>query len=398
MRVVAGKLRGRTLIVPKGDSVRPTTTRIKETLFNVLQGEVEGAKVLDLFAGSGALGIECISRGAEHVTFADVSKISLAAVKENLRGVDSGYDVVNSDCFLFLNRAAVRGLRFDLIFLDPPYASGLAEKSIDLIISLGLLNENGIMVYEHGSEKEFSLKAEGYVTRTKKMGTITAEFIRRAKKADGGKNAEGAENTAESASAEKSENEYKLASAEKFESREKSDINGAPTNAKPKEGSIVLMTGSFDPFTKGHEAVLDKALRLYDNVVVGCFVNPDKKYMFSGEQRLKIAKAVCAERSGAEAAFSDGYVYEFAKKIGADVIIRGVRTNFSEDEWRYEREMEKFNADRGIKTEFITPDGFGTLSSTAVREQLKRGDFSGVPSVVSELLKSGDFISAYFKP
>ena len=153
MRVVAGKYRGKNLASPKDESVRPTTTRIKETLFNVLQGYVSGATVLDLFAGSGALGIECISRGASDVTFVDRSKDSIALVYQNLKGIDGNYKVVNADFSSALRSSYVSGKKFDLIFLDPPYATNLAELAIELIIQLDLLNEDGIIVFEHGAEK-----------------------------------------------------------------------------------------------------------------------------------------------------------------------------------------------------------------------------------------------------
>lgn len=97
MRVVAGKYRGKNLASPKDDSVRPTTTRIKETIFNVLQGWVDGAVVLDLFAGSGALGIECISRGASEVTFVDRSKESSRSCIRISKASTGNYKVVNAD-------------------------------------------------------------------------------------------------------------------------------------------------------------------------------------------------------------------------------------------------------------------------------------------------------------
>ena len=97
MRVVAGRYRGKKLLSPADDSVRPTTDRIKETVFNILQWEVEGARVLDLFAGSGALGIECLSRGAEEVVFVDKSPSSVALIKENLKGIQGNFRVVTAD-------------------------------------------------------------------------------------------------------------------------------------------------------------------------------------------------------------------------------------------------------------------------------------------------------------
>lgn len=193
--------------------------------------------MLDLFAGSGSFGIECISRGAKDVTFVDRSKDSIALVYQNLKGVDGDYRVVNADFASVLRSSYVSGKKYDLIFLDPPYATTLAELAIDLIVELDLLTEDGVIVFEHGSEKSYEIPHVGFKQRTKKMGTITAEFITRK--------------------------------------------------------SVALMAGSFDPFTKGHESVLDEALAKYDEVWVACLVNPDKTYTFSPRQRLAIVNAVC---------------------------------------------------------------------------------------------------------
>lgn len=334
MRVVAGKYRGKNLVSPKDDSVRPTTTRIKETLFNVLQGWVAGASVLDLFAGSGSLGIECISRGAKDVTFVDRSKDSIALVYQNLKGVDGDYRVVNADFASVLRSSYVSGKKYDLIFLDPPYATTLAELAIELIVELDLLTEDGVIVFEHGSEKSYEIPHVGFKQRTKKMGTITAEFITRK--------------------------------------------------------SVALMAGSFDPFTKGHESVLDEALAKYDEVWVACLVNPDKTYTFSPRQRLAIVNAVCEFKKGAHALYSDKYAVEVAKEVGATVLVRGVR---DAKDIPYEEDMAKYNKEHGgYDTEFISPQGYEDISSTLVREQIAHGDYRNMPSSTVALLQSKEFV------
>ena len=338
MRVVAGSSKGKNLISPKGEEVRPTTTRIKETLFNILQCDVPNAKVLDLFAGSGSLGIECISRGAEHVTFVDKSKDSIALVRENLKGIDGYYSVLNTDFMSALNGALYNSIKYDIIFLDPPYASNLAELAIDKIFEFDLLTEHGIIVFEHGSEKTYTLLRADYKQRTKKMGTITAEFITRKR--------------------------------------------------------IALMTGSFDPFTRGHEAVLDEALCRFDEVVVACLINPDKTYAFSNEQRLALAEAVCSLKKGARAIFSDKYAVDVAKEVGACALVRGVR---GKEDLQYEQDMAKYNEEHGFKTVFIEPDFYSEVSSTRVKEQLVKGDYSGVPPITVALLSSNEFRQAIAK-
>lgn len=146
VRVITGTARGRSLRTLEGEDVRPTTDRVKEAMFSVIQFEIEGRRVLDLFAGSGQLGIEALSRGAERATFVDSSKESVAVVKENLQktGFSSKADVVRTDALSFLRMNAGT---FDTAFLDPPYSTGLLEKALD---SIGeFINPGGIVICEH---------------------------------------------------------------------------------------------------------------------------------------------------------------------------------------------------------------------------------------------------------
>lgn len=332
MRVVAGKYRGKNLASPRDDRVRPTTTRIKETLFNVLQGYSQDAVVLDLFAGSGALGIECISRGAKEVTFVDNSKDSVELVRKNLQGIDGNFKVVNSDFSGVLRNAYVTGKKFDMIFVDPPYASGLGELALGMIFDLDLLEKDGVVVFEHGAEKTYEVSDSRYKQRTKKMGTVVAEFISRK--------------------------------------------------------SVALMAGSYDPFTKGHEAVLDEALCQFDEVWVACLVNPDKEYSFNPAQRLAIVNCVCEQKKGAKALYSDKYAVEVAADVGACALVRGIR---GDEDRAYEEDMAKFNREHGFETVFIEPSVFSKISSTLAREQIARGDYSSVPACCVPLMTSKEF-------
>jgi 16S rRNA (guanine966-N2)-methyltransferase len=122
VRVVGGRLGGRRLVAPRGPHTRPTSDRIRESLFAIL-GSVEDAVVLDLFAGSGALGIEALSRGARHATFVDSSPAAIAALRRNLAhlALENAADVRRSDARVFLRKARATGRHYDLVFLDPPY-------------------------------------------------------------------------------------------------------------------------------------------------------------------------------------------------------------------------------------------------------------------------------------
>ena len=130
MRVVAGRYGGRSLRAPGGSATRPTADRVREALFSLL-GSVDGEDVLDLFAGSGALGIEALSRGAGSATFVDSAPRALAAVRDNLRSLGvEGASVQRCDARSFLRKARGEGRQYDLVLLDPPYrrASGLARE------------------------------------------------------------------------------------------------------------------------------------------------------------------------------------------------------------------------------------------------------------------------------
>ena len=149
MRVITGKARGRKLKEPSNYDIRPTTDNVKESIFNILQFDIEGRKVLDLFAGTGQLGIECLSRGAESVTFVDQSREAIELVKANLKTCGFEARVVTSESIAFLSR----GGRYDLIILDPPYATELLEKALEIINSVDMLSEGGIITCESSRDK-----------------------------------------------------------------------------------------------------------------------------------------------------------------------------------------------------------------------------------------------------
>jgi 16S rRNA (guanine(966)-N(2))-methyltransferase RsmD len=151
MRVIGGVARGRRLKVPKGQSVRPTAARVKEALFNILPRDFSGVRVLDLFAGSGNVSIEALSRGAEKTILIDESPRSVAVIRDNLDrlGLSERAEVWTVPVFRALKKLAKSRQRFDLIFLDPPYDRGWVETSLKAIAQYDLLSESGIAVAEH---------------------------------------------------------------------------------------------------------------------------------------------------------------------------------------------------------------------------------------------------------
>lgn len=151
MRVVGGKAKGRRLLAPKGQSVRPTAARVKESLFNILPRDFTGMKVLDLFAGTGNLSIEALSRGAAHAILVDSSARSAAAIKENLRrlGFAAQSEVWIAPVARALKSLARQRESFDVVFLDPPYEQGLADRSLGSIAACELLRDSGTVIIEH---------------------------------------------------------------------------------------------------------------------------------------------------------------------------------------------------------------------------------------------------------
>ena len=145
MRVITGKAGGRRLLEPADYNVRPTTDKVKESIFNIIQFDIEGRKILDLFAGTGQLGIECLSRGATSAVFVDRRPDAVKLIKENLKVTsltDKGR-VVSGDSVEFLK--SIRE-KFDIIFLDPPYEAGVLEPVIAHIAKFDILSPHGIIV------------------------------------------------------------------------------------------------------------------------------------------------------------------------------------------------------------------------------------------------------------
>ena len=171
MRVITGSARGRRLKEIEGLETRPTTDRVKEALFSVIQFDIEGRRVLDLFAGTGQLGIEALSRGAESAVFVEQRKDAVQAVRENLAvcGLSDRARVVSGDAMSYLKS----GEKFDLIFLDPPYASGLLEQALEEIARFDICRRHGIIVAESAVDKVLPpLSAPYAVHREYRYGKI----------------------------------------------------------------------------------------------------------------------------------------------------------------------------------------------------------------------------------
>ncbi|MEW6173057.1 MAG: 16S rRNA (guanine(966)-N(2))-methyltransferase RsmD [Bacillota bacterium] len=150
MRVIGGLAKRRTLKAPPGRSIRPTAERVKEALFNILAAKIPDAVFLDLFAGTGGIGIEALSRGAARVVFVDRSSRALNLIRENLRrtGFSERAMVIPQDALTALSLLRRCGESFDVIYIDPPYGKGHESKALPSIASKGLLNPGGLVITE----------------------------------------------------------------------------------------------------------------------------------------------------------------------------------------------------------------------------------------------------------
>lgn len=179
MRVITGKAKGISLATPDGLLTRPTADRVKEALFSIIQFELPGAKVLDLFGGTGQLGIEALSRGASSAVFVDDREDACKLIRENLRRTNLTADarVVRSDYLAYLKRCQDQ---FDIIILDPPYAEVFLENALKMITEIDILQSGGIIVAERPVGKELPWEFEGF-TRSKdyKYGKILITLYRK---------------------------------------------------------------------------------------------------------------------------------------------------------------------------------------------------------------------------
>lgn len=180
MRVITGSARGVQLKTPEGMLTRPTTDRVKEALFSIINFEIPGAAVLDLFGGTGQLGIEALSRGAKSAVFVDAREGACKLIQENLKRTKLERDgrVIRSDYLDYLKRCREK---FDIIFLDPPYAEVFLENALKQITEIDILQSNGIIVTERPLGKELPWEFDGYArSKDYKYGKTLLTIYRKA--------------------------------------------------------------------------------------------------------------------------------------------------------------------------------------------------------------------------
>jgi len=180
LRVIAGSAKGHKLKAPKGLDTRPTTDKIKESLFNIIAGDLYDCAFLDLFSGTGAIGIEALSRGAKKAVFIDKSSICKKIIEENLIHTKLNHLGVVYQCSVNagLDFLKQKNERFDIIFMDPPYAQDIIDETIIKIADYGLLNDSGYIIIEHSSEKPISNLYKFQLWKEKNYKTTTMTFLK----------------------------------------------------------------------------------------------------------------------------------------------------------------------------------------------------------------------------
>jgi len=180
MRIISGMSKGRKLVTPKSLSLRPTSDRVKESIFNILREEIEGSVVLDLFAGTGNLGIEALSRGAKKVIFVEKGRHALGLIQRNLAqsGLEERSEVLPVEANRAIGILKQRGSTFDLIFMDPPYEKGWVEKTLVKLGSHRIYHKDSILVVEHHRKELLPPILHSWnLIRQREMGETVVSFL-----------------------------------------------------------------------------------------------------------------------------------------------------------------------------------------------------------------------------
>jgi pantetheine-phosphate adenylyltransferase len=349
MRVIAGSAKGRRLRAVRGQAVRPTADRVKEALFSMLQSRValDGAAVLDLFAGTGALGIEALSRGARRAVFVEQEHEPRRVLAANLAACGFGgrARVLGGAVRRALTQLGAGGERFDAVFMDPPYGRDLADAALRQLADSGLVAQGGWAVVEHHVDDPL---AERYgplrLTATRRYGKTAVALYQE-------------------------------------------------THAAAGDGVVkrkAVYAGSFDPITRGHLDIVRRALGVFDEIIVAVAHNPAKESgLFTAADRVAMIRESLAdlgERVTADA-FS-GLLVEYCDQVRANAIIRGLRA-VSDFEYEFQMAMMNRHLNSRVETYFMTASEtyFYTASRLVKEVASLGGDVSAlVPPVVHRAL------------
>lgn len=378
MRIITGSAKGKRLLTLEGETTRPTSDRIKEAMFSSIQFDIEGRRVLDLFAGCGQLGLEALSRGAASAMFVDASSDAIALVKKNIAatGFREKCRTLVSDYRNYLRKAGGKVAPFDLVFLDPPYAMQACTDALCRLVREDLLAPGALVVMECGEEVPTPEVAGNFeVLKSTRYGKKTGIeiLLYRGKKEE--KPEEESVRAAEIAVTEVSASE-----AEKTPVEESS---------RKKKKERVILPGTYDPVTLGHLDIIRRAAAEYEEVFVTVFVNPDKTPLFSLSDRLAMLMLATDDLDNVLVTESAGLVIDYMRDHHIRKIIKGYR---NDADLAYEEKQAEWNAGHGGVTTDLLPceKELRDVSSTLARRRLAEGgDLSGIlPEKVLAFLKN----------
>ena len=312
MRVIAGTARSLPLKTPASMDTRPTTDRIKETLFNMIQMDIPGCIFADFFAGSGGIGIEALSRGAEHSYFIENNPKAISCIQDNLQFTKFAdrATLIKGDVLSGVHQ--IHEKEVSIIFMDPPYTSGIEPALFRELRNMPYVTENTTIILEASIDRSFTFLEEFGFT-----------IVR--------------------------EKNYK-------------------TN-KEKKLKKAIYPGSFDPVHYGHLDVIRRAAQMFDELTVSVLNNKVKTPLFSVEERVKILKEAVKDIPNVKVESFSGLLVDYAKEKDVHVVIRGLRAI---TDFEYELQTAQTNAklsNGAVDTVFLTTGlEYAYLSSSSVKE------------------------------
>lgn len=347
MRVITGSAKGRRLKTTAARGTRPTADRVKEGIFSMLESRVDlrGARVLDLFAGSGALGIEALSRGAAECVFVEAARDATRALRDNLAscGLSERSRVLQTAATTALRRLANDGVRFDGVVLDPPYGQGLVAKTLAALVAARIVAPAGWVLVEHHLDEPPPEAPWPYLTKPHRYGKTAVTLLR------------------------------------------------VPEERSDRSMSrVAVYPGSFDPITNGHLDVVRRALQVFDKVIVAVAFNPHKETaLFSPAERVEMIREALADVADRVVADSfSGLLVDYCDRVAARVVIRGLRA-VSDFETEFQMAMMNRHLNAGVETFFMTASEtyFYTASRLVKEVAGLGGNVSGlVPDTVHRRL------------
>lgn len=325
LRIIAGTARGRRLRVPPGDQVRPTADRVREALFSLIGSRLadgfEGLRVLDAFAGSGALGLEAWSRGAAHVTLVEHHPDVLAVLRENVNGLAPGsksFNLVAGSALDFLQRSAKDP--YDLVFVDPPYDLGLYAPTLERLVERGWLAAAALVCVEHRTGAPPPEIAGLAPLVSRRYGDTTLLIL-----------------------------------------------------APEQQMREAIYPGSFDPITNGHIDIIRRGLAIFDRIVVATAVNLRKQPLFSDDDRLEMLRETFVDEPRIEIDTFQGLLVDYARRRKIPTVLRGLRAI---SDFEYEFQMASMNRKLSHDVDYLfmmTSEAQYYVSSTLIREVAANG-------------------------